>query len=312
MDTARYFLKMAFLWYLFIACNDVPPPLPVMESVLQLIDTSNGDFAVAFHDLQSGEKVMIREQESFHAASTMKTPVMIEAFKYMKTNGLKLTDSLSVYNRFNSIIDSSEFSLTPDQDGDKALYDSIDINITWYDMIHRMITRSSNLATNILIDMLNAQNVTKTMRELGAPNIQVLRGVEDLKAFEVGLNNTTTAYDLLVIYEKLAKYEVVDSASSQAMLNILFDQEFNSLIPSRLPRDVRVAHKTGSITGVHHDSGIVFLPDGRKYVLVLMSKNVQDMEKANASMSAISRLLYDYVQRKKIGEEYVSEWEDGR
>ncbi|SRR5690554_3161653 len=298
------FTILGIWFYLLQSCQPAEPPLPILETIQSLIDTTNGDFAVAFLNLENGERILIREHESFHAASTMKTPVMIEAFKYMKNSEQRLSDSILVYNKFYSIVDSSEFSLTPDQDGDQELYNLIGQKITWQDMIHRMITRSSNLGTNILIDFLNAQNVTKTMRDLGATDIQVLRGVEDLKAYEAGLSNTTTAYDLLMIYEKLARYEVIDSASSQAMLDILFDQEFNSLIPAQLPRNVQVAHKTGSITGVHHDSGIVFLPNGERYVLVLLSKNVQNMDRANESMSAISRVIYDYVQ----GVEHVGKY----
>lgn len=282
------------------SCDPVQPPVPIRSNVSDLIDTLNGDFAIAFLNLDSGEKVLINEHVTFHAASTMKTPVMIEAFKDMKQRDLTLSDSIEVYNLFYSIVDSSEYSLTPEEDGDPELYQFIGQKIPWQELIHRMITRSSNLATNILIDYLGAQNVTRTMRDLGAQDIQVLRGVEDIKAYEAGLSNTTTAHDLLMIYEKLANYKVVDSASSQAMIDILLEQEFNSLIPALLPDDVKVAHKTGWITGVHHDSGIVFLPDGRRYVLILLSKNVKDMEKSDESMSAISRLIYDHVYEPAV------------
>ncbi len=96
-----------------------------------------------------------------------------------------------------------------------------------------MIIRSSNLATNMVIELVNARNVTQTMRELGAKDMQVLRGVEDDKAFEKGLNNTTTAYDLMLIFEKIAQGKAVDSAASEEMVNILLKQEFNDIIPAR-------------------------------------------------------------------------------
>ena len=158
-----------------------------------------------------------------------------------------------------------------------------------------MIIASSNLATNIVIEMVGANAVTQTMHELGAKDIRVLRGVEDTKAFVKGLNNTVTAYDLMVIYEKMAKGEIVDQKASQAMIEILLDQRFNTIIPARLPEGVRVAHKTGNIAGVLHDSGIVFLPDGRKYVLVLLSKDLEDAEGAKTAMAKVSELLYQHV-----------------
>jgi beta-lactamase class A len=158
-----------------------------------------------------------------------------------------------------------------------------------------MIIASSNLATNIIIEMVNAKNVTQTMRRYGAKDIQVLRGVEDQKAYDKGLNNTTTAYDLMLIFEKIARGKAVNKKASQAMIKILLDQQFNDIIPAQLPKETKVAHKTGFITGIHHDSGIVFLPDGRKYVLVLLSKNLEDEKQAIKAMADVSRLIYEYM-----------------
>ncbi len=91
-----------------------------------------------------------------------------------------------------------------------------------------MIIKSSNLATNMLIELAGAQQVNKTMRGLGANNIQVLRGVEDSKAFEKGLNNSTTAYDLMLIFEKIAKDQVVSPMACKLMREILLDQQSNT------------------------------------------------------------------------------------
>jgi len=125
----------------------------------------------------------------------------------------------------------------------------------------------------------------------------VLRGVEDSKAFEKGLNNTTTARDLLIIFEAIAKGKTVSPGSSQQMIEILLHQQFNKVIPARLPATVKVAHKTGSITGILHDSGIVFLPDGHMYILVLLSKGVGSEEAATDLLAGISEMIYQYVVR---------------
>jgi beta-lactamase class A len=160
-----------------------------------------------------------------------------------------------------------------------------------------MIIASSNLSTNLIIDLVDAKKVTQTMREMGAKKILILRGVEDNKAYEKGLNNTTTAYDLMLIFEKIAEGKAVDKKSSEEMIDILLKQEHNEIIPAELPANVRVAHKTGSITGVHHDSGIVILPDGRKYVLVLLSKDLEDENAAIKAMAQVSKIIYDFVNR---------------
>jgi beta-lactamase class A len=254
-----------------------------------------GDFAVAFKDLSTGDSILINEQTFFHAASTMKTPVMIEVYKQAAAGAFSLNDSFTLKNEFKSIVDSSVFSLNANDDSEKELYRHLGEKRTLYNLVYDMIISSSNLATNMVIELVNARNVTQTMRQLGANRIQVLRGVEDSKAFDKGLNNITTANDLLVIFEKMAKGEIADSASSQAMIKILLNQQFNEIIPARLPKDVKVAHKTGSISHVQHDSGIVFLPNGKKYVLVLLSKNLQKEEPAKKMMAEVSEMIYKYV-----------------
>lgn len=256
-----------------------------------------GRFAYAMVDMQTGEQLLHRATETFHAASTMKTPVMIEVFRQAAAGKFRLTDSITVYNEFRSIVDNSTYALPVDTDSEGDLYARIGTKLTWYDLVYRMITESSNLATNILIDRVGAKNIMKTMKSLGLKDIQVLRGVEDTKAFEKGLNNTTTAYDLMLLFKQLAEGKAVSPASSEAMIAILKDQHFRSMIPARLPKDVRVAHKTGSIAGIRHDSGIVYLPDGRAYVLVLLSGELEDSD-ARDALAAMSRVFYDYMRGK--------------
>lgn len=254
-----------------------------------------GTFAVAFLNLASGEKILINERESFHAASTMKTPVMIEVFKQVQEGKFNLYDSVTVKNEFKSIVDGSGFSLSSTDDSEPRLYEAIGEKRTIHDLVYEMIIMSSNLATNIVIELVDAKKVTESMRALGANDIKVLRGVEDSKAYEKGLNNTTTAYDLMLIFEKLAKAEIVNEKASRDMIGILLDQHFNEIIPAKLPDGVKVAHKTGSITGVQHDSGIVILPDGRKYVLVLLSKELEDEKAGVKAMANVSEMIYNHV-----------------
>lgn len=258
-----------------------------------------GTFAVAFKDLGSGEELVINEHLSFHAASTMKTPVLIETYKQAAAGKFSIADSILVKNKFKSIADRSAYTLDPASDSETDLYTKIGTKLPVYDLLYRMIIESSNLATNLIIELTGAENVTETMRKLGAKDIRVLRGVEDTKAYEKGLNNTTTAYDLMLIFANMAEGKTVNKESSDAMLRILLDQKFNDKIPAKLPADVKVAHKTGSITGVNHDSGIVFLPDGRKYVLVLLSKDIEDEKAAVNAMANVSGMIYEYFNQRK-------------
>ncbi|WP_232058286.1 serine hydrolase [Nibribacter ruber] len=259
------------------------------------LSQQKGTFAVAFKDVQTGEEVLLQEHENFHAASTMKTPVLVEAYKQIEAGKFTIDSPIEVKNNFKSIADSSTFSITPTDDGDTELYQHLGKTLPMSDLLYRMIIKSSNLATNIIIELVGAENVTATMRNLGAQEIQVRRGVEDGKAYALGLNNTTTAYDLMLLYTHLVQGKAVSPAASQAMIKILLDQQYKDIIPAKLPKDVQVAHKTGWITGVRHDSGIVFLPDGRKYVLVLLSKQLEDEPAAISAMAQVSLLVYQHM-----------------
>lgn len=265
------------------------------KQIQERLSKVEGEFGVAFKDLQTGNTLYVNEKTNFHAASTMKTPVMIEVFKQAKAGKFKLSDSILVKNEFKSIVDGSAFSLDISDDSADDMYRKIGKKMTIYDLTYQMIIVSSNLATNILIDLVDAKKANATMRKLGANDIQVLRGVEDDKAFQKGLNNSVTAYDLALIFEKMAQKKTVSKKDSDEMIKILFDQKFNEIIPAKLPKDVKVAHKTGSITGVQHDSGIVYLPNGKKYVLVLLSRKLKDVNAGVEALADVSKMIYDFM-----------------
>lgn len=266
------------------------------KNIKELYSSVEGEFALAFVPLfENGESLYINEKENFHAASTMKTPVMLELFKQAEERKLNLDDSIIVNNLFKSIVDSSEYSMRISEDSGEGLYTSIGKIRTYRELIFDMITVSSNLATNILIEVVGAKNVMQTMKEIGANDIQVLRGVEDLKAFELGLNNTTTAYDLALIYKVIAEKKFLSEKSHNEMIEILLSQKFRSQIPAKLPKEVKVAHKTGSITGVQHDSGIIYLPNGSNYILILLSKKLKKGSEGIDVHSQVSKLIYDFV-----------------
>jgi len=253
-------------------------------------------FAYTFIDLQTGERLMHNGNRSFHSASTMKTPVMAEAYKQAAVGKISLDDEIEVYNSFVSIADHKvTYSLDPQDDAEKGLYALVGQKTTWHDLIYRMITESSNLATNILIDQLGAKNIMATLKSVGAEGVQVLRGVEDIPAYEKGMNNAVTADGLAIFFEALATEKFGNKYATAEMINVLSDQRHRDIIPGRLPNTVTVAHKTGWISGINHDSGIVILPDGRKYVLVLLSQGLEPNDAKNV-LSRVSRHVYDYVK----------------
>jgi CubicO group peptidase (beta-lactamase class C family) len=293
MSKSLYFLLLAFIARPAFAIRDTAQLRREIMAVYA--EQPQASFALAFQDLQTGEAFFINERESFHAASTMKTPVLIETFKQAARHRLSLNDSLLIHTDFVSIADSSRYQLDPADDSETQLYLLAGRRMALKDLLYKMITESSNLATNLVIERVGAANVMTTMREMGANDIRVLRGVEDNKAFERGMNNTTTAYDLMLLFREIAGGTAVDAAACKAMIGILLDQHFKEVIAGKLPEGVRVASKSGWITGSCHDSGIVFLPDGRKYVVVLLSRGVADHAAGVAAEATVSKLIYDHM-----------------
>ena len=157
-----------------------------------------------------------------------------------------------------------------------------------------MITWSSNLATNIVIQEADARRVTAMLREMGADSMEVLRGVEDLKAFEAGLSNTATARDLGVVMAQVATGERFTPEAREEMLAILERQHFRENIPAGLPQGIRVANKTGWITAHNHDAAVVFPPNAPPYVLAVMVRGIEEQQEAAGLVASISRAVWEY------------------
>jgi len=263
-------------------------------AVEQHISASGADVAVYFTTLDGKAQYQTRPDDTFHAASTMKVPVMIELFHQVQQGKLKLEDQIVVRNEFHSIVDGSSYTLSVTDDSEGELYKAEGQPRSLGELCELMITVSSNFATNLLIEKLGVQNIRATVHNLGADGIVVLRGVEDGKAFAKGLNNTATARGLATLMEAIADGKAVDAQSSRAMIGILERQRFNEGIPAGLPPGIAVAHKTGEITRIHHDAAIVFAK--RPYVLVVMVRGLADPQQSTALISDISRELYGATQ----------------
>jgi len=247
---------------------------------------------VSLRDLKSGDSLDLNPDASFHAASTMKVPVMIELFRQAERGWLPLDQPILLVNQFGSIVDGSPFSVDAGDDSDSLMYTKVGQRVPVRELLEHMIVRSSNLTTNALIALVGPQRANATAHELGANNIKVLRGVEDQKAFDAGLSNSTTSRDLATLMWSIEAGRAASRASCDSMRAILLRQEFNDEIPAGVPPGTPVAHKTGWITGVLHDAAIVY-PKGRApYVLVVLTKNIPDEKVARALIADISRLVY--------------------
>ncbi len=150
-----------------------------------------------------------------------------------------------------------------------------------------------------VIELVTPERVMELISQMGAKNMRVLRGVEDGKAFEKGLNNSTTARDLMILLKHIAERRAVSPSASDEMIRVMLDQKFNEGIPAGLPRGTKVAHKTGSITRINHDAAIVLLPSRKPYVLVALTRGIEVEKRAHRLIADISRAVYEFLSRNE-------------
>ena len=253
------------------------------------------EVGVAFIDLETGRRVSIDGDVVMHAASTMKVPVLLEALRRHDEGTLRLDERISVTNEFRSIADSSTYSLSAEDDSDAALYERIGETATVRELLERMITRSSNLATNIMLERFPASDVRATLARIDAEDMKVLRGVEDIPAFERGMNNTTTADAFARVLEALARCRLLTAESCETGIAILAQQEFDDMIPAGVPAGTRVANKTGWITRIQHDGAIVYPPGRAPYVLVVLTRGFDDTGAGDRLGADLSRIVWQHV-----------------
>jgi beta-lactamase class A len=274
------------------AASSIDPK--VVAAIQDRVAKSGADVGIAFETLDGRLAWSSRGDDLFHAASTMKIPVMIELFHQVREGKVKLSDPLLIKNEFHSLVDGSVFTLKPDDDSETDLYKAVGQTRTLDQLCDLMVTVSSNFATNLLIQKLGIDNIRATVTALHADGMDIKRGVEDQKAFDKGLNNTTTAHGLATLLVAIANGKAVDAESSAKMVEILERQKFNEGIPAGVPQNIRVAHKTGEITKIHHDAGIVYAD--RPFVIVVLVRGIADFKQSSALIADVTCDLYQASQ----------------
>jgi len=250
------------------------------------------ELGIAFWDAETTIQWSYNADRPFHAASTMKLAVLLGVFRQIIRGELTADAPVHVRNKFTSIVDRKPFTLELNRDSDPEVFANLGRTMSVEQLAYEMITRSSNFATNLLVDVVGVPAIQRALDELRIDGVQVLRGVEDQPAFEAGLNNQVTANGLLRLLRLLAEGEAWSAEASQRMREILLEQRFKSGIPAGLPKDARVAHKTGNISTVHHDAGIVYLEGRKPYVLVILTQFPMQSGSASA-VAEVSRDIYE-------------------
>jgi beta-lactamase class A len=250
------------------------------------------DLGISFYDDQTTIQWSYNADHYFHAASTMKLAVLLGVFRQIDRGELALDSPVHVRNRFTSIVNQEPFMLDLGRDADPNVYGHLGKTLSVRELAYWMITLSSNLATNLLIDVVGVKTIQQALDELDIDGIRVLRGVEDSAAFDAGLNNEVTANGLLKLLRTIAEGKAYSSYASDEMLKIMLEQQYRSGIPAGLPKAARVAHKTGNISTVHHDAGIVYLEGRKPYVLVILTQFSAEMGRGSA-VADVSRDIFN-------------------
>jgi len=257
--------------------------------------------AVALHDFESNFRFSLRGDRWFHAASTIKVAVLLALFRAVDEGRLRLGDSLHVRNRFISAADKAPFRLDPASDAMPELYRAIGRVARISALAEGMIAASSNLATNLLVDLLGVEYARKVLRDAGVNGVELRRGVEDDAAHVKGINNEVTADGLLRLLSAL-RGDFLRNESKEQAIRILLGQRFKSMIPAGLPDHATVAHKTGEISTACHDMGIVYLPEREPYIAVILTEFRPEQERRRETVAAMSELIYRAVTARNQGE----------
>ncbi len=268
---------------------------PLTAQVAERVAASGAEVGLYFRTQDGRDSLSLAPDLRFHAASTMKVPIMIQVFRDADAGKVILDDSIAVKRTFRSIVDGSPYDLDPADDSDSSLYLRAGGRASVGELVELMITVSSNLAANLLIDLVGANRANRTAHELGADSIAVLRGVQDIPAFNAGMNNTTTARDLGFLLRAIADGKAASPAACREMMAVLERQRFHDGIPAGLPPGTRVAHKTGDITGINHDAAVVFPPRGPAYVLVVLTRGIADQKVSSRVIADLSALVYRHA-----------------
>ncbi len=211
------------------------------------LEKLGGDTGVYVKNLVTGETFMRGEDIPVVAASVIKIPVMIEAFRAAHEGELSLDE-------IHALRDEERM---PSCGTLKAMHTGIEM--TLMDLIKLMIIVSDNSATNIMINRLGIENVNRTLRNLGCERTTLNRLLFDGEASRRGVKNYITAREMGEVLEMLWRGEVVSREASAQMMDILLDQRLNGKLPFFIDSmGVDVAHKTGEDDGISHDVGVIF------------------------------------------------------
>ena len=228
------------------------------------LKNAQGRYAVYIKDLKKDQIFEYRPQETFTIASIYKLAVMYKAFDALKKNEIEKEDILSTINT-----DSSE-----------------KLSYTIGEALRLMITISDNTSATLVADKLGWTNIEKLLESVGISNFKLTKEPE------------STVVSTAQILERIYTGNAVSKQASNDMKKLLLAQTVNNRIPKYLPKNIKIAHKTGELDTIRHDAGIVY---GEKsdYIFVFFSDSPKP-EDASETIAKLAKIIFDLLEANSL------------
>ena len=250
----------------------------IIENALMSME---GKFSILLKDPVSGRVIFEKDADrQLPSASTIKIPIMIEAYRSFLLGKLDLDSKVDVSNT-----DKVDFSIISSMNTDQY---------TVRDLIVLMMSISDNTATNVLIDILGMKNINSTIESLGLKGTVLQRKMMDFEAARQGRQNLTTPEDMISIFEKLYRNSILTPEACREMLSIMSIVIGRDFMIRELPVGIKVAHKTGELDGINHDAGIVYGPAG-DYALGIFATGLKDNIAGRKYIARLSREIFEHI-----------------
>jgi beta-lactamase class A len=275
-------------------------PATLTSRIEDIASRSGADsIAASLYDYEHGIDWHFDGDRWSHAASTIKVAVLYALYAAIDERRFGPHRRLHVRNRFVSAAGGAVFRVAAARDGDTEVHESVGKTMRLVELATHMIATSSNLATNLLLDLVGVDYARAALDRGGVTGVDLVRGVEDDAAFEAGINNRVTANGLVTLMRAILDARGISPRASSDMLEILSMQQFRSGIPAGLPPELRartrIANKTGEISTAAHDTGIVSIAGRRPYVLTVLTEHQPDTGKRMDPVAAVSRLVFEWL-----------------
>lgn len=255
------------------------------NAILSVLDCLEGEVGLYLEDVTVGDKLAVNPNQIFPSASIIKIPILAALFKAAAEGKVDLNakTTLKAENRVGG--------------GGVLTELSIKLRPTVLDLATLMIIVSDNAATNELIDLVGMDQVNDLVRKLGLKQTVLQRKMMDRTAAKAGRDNFTSAQDMGLLLQLLAKGQVVNEEASTKIIDIMKKQQLRNKLPSQLPREVIVAHKTGDLDFLEHDVGIFFLPE-RTYILAILTDKLSSNAAGAQAIADVSRIVYETLREE--------------